>query len=254
MHVWGERLQPTQHKFDVGRVYCPTEDITLLTAFPKNSDDRLPFEAGQYVEALLNDGTCLALSMANAPEPSGVLHFQLRHNEQHPQAKRWLHQTLASKTIQLMGPKGDMTLRHLAPTTSSLVFLAGGTGFAPIRALLAALFTQVASSMFFTTLPRIQLFWGITRPEDAYDRDLLTAWEDQYPFFRYTLVLWDPTLFPTWKGAHGGLPDHCVQHVHEWEKTIVFASGPVDMIHNVFHALTNAGLPPAQFLSDFIKK
>lgn len=226
-------------------LFCPTEDITLLTAHPADPQNLLHFQAGQYVEALLNNGQRLLLSIANAPHCSGELVFHLRHNPAHPLAQDWLDETKRSKKLYLQGPFGQGTLAHVS-TGSDVIFLAGGTGFAPIRSLLATLSQQKMKNF------NLRLFWGISRPEDAYDLSFLEQIKITIENFESHLILSDPMHFSRWNGPTGWAHDYCLDQTKMWENSLVYASGPFVMIKAAFQAFTQKGLPTSRFLSDML--
>lgn len=223
-------------------LFCPTKEITLLSAQPVDLQNLLYFEAGQYVEALLRNGQRLPLSIANAPQRNGELVFHLRHNSNHSLAEYWLNEVKQSGKLTLQGPFGHNTLARLRPDFD-VIFLAGGTGFAPIRSLLAALSEQ-------KTNLNLRLFWGISRPEDAYDLSFLDHVKTTITNFESHLILSDPIYFSGWNGSTGWAHDYCLQFTKTWERTLVYASGPFEMIQAAFQSFTQKGLPASHFLSD----
>lgn len=222
-------------------LFCPTEDITILTTRP--TDVPLSFEAGQYVEALLNNQR-LPLSIANSPQPNGELVFHLRHNQAHPLAQYWLNETKQSGRLMLQGPFGQSTLAHLSKETE-IIFLAGGTGFAPIRALLAALCEQQRNI-------NVKLFWGISHPEDAYDLSFLQQVKMTLAHFETHFILSNPSYVSRWDGPIGWAHDYCLHLTKTWENNLVYASGPFAMIKAAFDAFTKKGLCSSRFLSDML--
>lgn len=223
-------------------MFCPTTDLALLTTHPIDPQNFLYFKAGQYVEALLRNGQRLLLSIANAPQRNGELVFHLRHNAKHPVAECWLNEVKQSGTLTLQGPFGHNTLAHLR-ADFNVIFLAGGTGFAPIRSLLAALSEQ-------KTNLNLRLFWGISHPEDAYDLPFLDHVKTTITNFESHLILSNPIYFSGWNGSIGWAHDYCLQLTKTWQKTLVYASGPFEMIQAAFQKFTQKGLPASCFLSD----
>lgn len=222
--------------YTLAKIAVPTSDISLLTVKPLGNE-KIIFQPGQYVEAQLQNGECLPLSIANTPQENGELEFHIRHNEKHRLAAQWLEEILKSYSIVLRGPKGNGTLDRIVPNTD-LIFLAGGTGYAPIRSLLISLFNQ------HSELPHIYFYWGITHPNDAYDLNAIKDWEDQHPSFRSEVVLLED---------QGWVHEYCAnQHPH-FKQTTVFASGPYEMIQLAFKRFTEKGLPASHFISDMMQ-
>lgn len=220
-----------------------TKDISLLSLMPIETS--LLYKAGQYVEVLLRSGDCLLLSIANAPESNGRIEFHLRHDNAHPLAQLFLDELENAPTIALRGPFGESTLEK-STENATLVFLAGGTGFAPIKALL--------QSALPVSSTKLLLYWGIRRPEDAYEEHLLQQWQKDYPQFEYTLVLSDPTTHDSWS-APTGLVHLYVANIHtDMKKLCLFASGPYEMIKAAQQLFSEQGLPSSHFISDMTAK
>lgn len=218
------------------KIAIPTVDISLLTVKPLEND-KIIFQPGQYVEAQLQNGERLPLSIANTPQENGELEFHIRHNEKHQLAAQWLDEVLKSSSIVLQGPKGRCTLDRIVPGTQ-LIFLAGGTGYAPIRSLLISLFNQCSKT------PPLYFYWGISHPDDAYDLKAIKHWENQHPCFRSDIVLLED---------QGWVHEYCANQHLNLEQATVFASGPYEMIQAAFKRFTEKGLPPSHFISDMME-
>jgi CDP-4-dehydro-6-deoxyglucose reductase len=216
-----------------------TSDITLLSLTPLSQG--LRYKAGQYVEILLRSGDCLLLSIANAPTPDGRIDFHLRHDSSHPLAQVLLAELENAPTVALRGPFGVSTLDQTSTTEEMLIFLAGGTGFAPIKALLEIALTQSRSKLL--------LYWGIKRPEDAYDLPLLQLWKNHHPHFEYTLVLSEPTS-TVWDAPTGFVHDYVAKMHTDMTELRLFASGPYEMIKAAQQLFGNNGLSEQRFISD----
>ncbi len=220
-------------------IVAKTHDISILSLRPLTH--ALHYQAGQYVEVLLRSGDCLLLSIANAPQSDGRIEFHLRHDCAHPLAQVFFNELQEAPTIALRGPFGESTLAQAPQPIDSLIFLAGGTGFAPLKALLEVALPQKQRRLF--------LYWGIRRPEDAYQENLLQQWHKQYDHFSYALVLSDPTSHQ-WQAPIGLVHDHVARMHPDMTKCYLFASGPFDMIKAAHCAFTAQGLQKTRFISD----
>lgn len=219
-----------------------TDDISLLKCAP--IAEKLHYDAGQYVEIQLLNGALLPLSIANAPKKNGYLEFHLRHNRTQPMAQQLLSEISQTNTLTLRGPFGRSTLQRVLKS-QRLVFLAGGTGFAPIKALLEKAFQENRNTV-------MDLYWGISRPIDAYEVDWIKTWQARIPHFRHQLVLSNAEKYPSWSGDTGLIADFCASRHPHFEKTCVFASGPFEMIKAAYPLLISKGLPSTSFISDML--
>lgn len=85
-----------------------------------------------------------------------------------------------------------------------LIFVATGTGIAPIRAILESLLDD-------EDCPPISLYWGMRSEQDLYQFDEFTAWAKRLSDFSFIPVLSQPE--PSWQGRVGYVQDAvCADH------------------------------------------
>jgi CDP-4-dehydro-6-deoxyglucose reductase len=152
-----------------------TPTTRLVTLVPRRPDDCMcQFTPGQYIEIQVPGTVWLAraYSIGNAPRDDGSIELQIRRVE-HGRLSGWVFETArVGDVLQARGPVGTFTMR--SPADRPLAFVAGGTGFAPIKALIEQ---QLAS------FPdrRMLLVWGVTDAVDFYELDVIGRWLDQQP-------------------------------------------------------------------------
>jgi len=217
--------------------------IVLRLQLP--ASDAFQYHAGQYVEFLLRDGDRRSYSMANAPhtqasQPSVELH--LRHM---PGGKFTDHVfgTLKEKDIlRIEGPYGSFYLRE--DSTKPMVFLASGTGFAPIKAII--------EHMQFKGITRpTTLYWGGRRPADLYQSAWIEAQLASMPHLRYVPVVSNALPEDQWSGRTGFVHQAVLQDFPDLSGHQVYACGApivVESARTDFSA--QAGLPPEEFFAD----
>jgi NAD(P)H-flavin reductase/ferredoxin len=177
------RLDPNAHQTVDAKVYKLTrvaDDVTLLQLrFPAGK--RVRFKAGQYLQVLMADGSRRSYSMANPPHQNDGAQLHIRHLPG-GRFSSYLESTAAAGDILRMEmPFGDFYLRE--DTGKPLVFVASGTGFAPIKSILEDMFKRGAPQRPVT------LYWGARRKADLYQTELPEKWAKQYPDFRFVPVL-----------------------------------------------------------------
>ncbi|MDP2222067.1 MAG: CDP-6-deoxy-delta-3,4-glucoseen reductase [Hydrogenophaga sp.] len=217
--------------------------IVLRLQLP--ASDAFQYHAGQYVEFLLRDGDRRSYSMANAPhtqavQPSVELH--LRHM---PGGKFTDHVFGALKEkdiLRIEGPYGSFYLREDSP--KPLIFLASGTGFAPIKAII--------EHMQFKGINRpTTLYWGGRRPADLYQSAWIEAQLASMPHLRYVPVVSDAQPEDQWTGRTGFVHRAVLQDFPNLSGHQVYACGApivVESARTDFSA--QAGLPPEEFFAD----
>ncbi|MBK5233249.1 MAG: ferredoxin [Thermoleophilia bacterium] len=159
-----------------------TDSIVEITLAPRDSDP-LDFLPGQYV--LLNDTeyrlTPRSYSVANAPRPDGKLTLLITRVEG-GRLSTWAHDELKPHdAVSLEGPYGTFT----ADTGRSepVLYLAAGSGLAPIRALLDARLS--ADSIAGPT----SLIFSARTEADVLDRAHFAMLSAAHPEFRFIRTL-----------------------------------------------------------------
>lgn len=206
-------------------------------------DQQINYTPGQFVEAIFDNGKVLPMSIANIPNSDGELEFHLRHNKEHKLAQDFLASLKKNNTVYLRGPFGASVLSK-AVNASKLLFVAGGTGITPIKALLEdALLIQKEQKP-------MELYWGIRHAQDAYQEALLMSWQQQFPFFSFELVLSDPQSYPTWRGPVGMVHEYVAKKYPHFHDETLFVSGPFAMVKAASTLFSGQGLKTEQFICD----
>lgn len=204
--------------------------VGLVVQLPHGAE---PFRylPGQYVDFLLPDGRRRSFSIANAPSPADTLEFHLRVTPGGTFA-HYAQDSMPERAIlRIEGPLGAFYLRE--NSARPVVMMAGGTGFAPIKAML--------EQQFRAGLTRpIHLFWGARSRRDLYLHDLATDWARQHARLRYTPVLSEPDA--DWTGERG-LVHKAVLRAHpDLTGHEIYMAGPPIMVHRGKQVFVEAGL------------
>jgi CDP-4-dehydro-6-deoxyglucose reductase len=206
------------------------------------ANDAFAFRAGQYIEFILRDGARRSYSMANAPHRTGSLELHIRHM---PGGKFTDHVFGALKEkdiLRMEGPFGSFYLRE--DSAKPLIFLASGTGFAPIKALLEHM-QHIGS-----TRP-VTLYWGARRPADLYMNDWVQTQVATMPNLRYVPVVSDALPEDQWSGRTGFVHRAVLQDFADLSGYQVYACGAPIVVESAkrdFSAL--ARLPADEFFAD----
>lgn len=231
------------YTYECTQIIPCTQDISIFLLHPQ--EQPLIFQPGQYVQAWVDEDNKLLLSIANIPQ-EGHLEFHLRHDQHHPYAQKLMARLLQEKKIYLQGPQGQMTLNQ-ANQARRIFFLAGGTGFAPIKSLLK----EALRRPEFANIP-LHLYWGVRRPEEAFDEPLLQTWQTAFAQFQYEIVLSEHEHYPQWQKGRGLVPHYLAQQQTDFSDSIIFASGPFPMIQAAKTLFYQQGLSHHALISDMI--
>ena len=220
-----------------------SHDVMLLR-LQLPAADVFKYHAGQYVEFMLRDGARRAYSMANAPHTqleNPGLDLHIRHT---PGGKFTDHVFSAMKEKEILrveGPFGSFYLRE--ESTKPMVFLASGTGFAPIMAII--------EHMQFKGITRpAVLYWGGRRPADLYMHDWVLAKVAEMPNLTYIPVVSDALPEDAWGGRTGFVHNAVLQDLFDLSGHQVYACGAPIVVDSAQAAYIAAGLPADEFFAD----
>lgn len=195
----------------------------------------IEFYAGQYILLGFDREILKPFSIAAAPDGSGELECHIRYNPDSP----WM-QTLFTKEIgdrlYWQGPIDHICLRE---QTKPTIFVAGGTGFALMKALLEK---QLEST---PTYP-IHIYWGVRQATDLYQHDWLVKLCQQYNHIHYTPVISEADA--NWQGITGWVHNAVLKDFPILENFVVYLCGPAEMQQVAKQAFLAAGLTEENFV------
>lgn len=228
-----EHLRPRALPVRVARHRTLSHDVAgLWVKLPRPASDEEAFRflPGQYVDFLLPDGRRRSFSIAG-DGTDGELEFHLRVTPGGFFA-HYVQEVMPERTIlRVEGPLGAFYVRE--DSTRPALFLAGGTGFAPIKAMLERQFALGLARPF-------HLFWGARSARDLYLDALARTWAATQDNFRYTPVLSEPDA--DWTGERGFVHEAMLRRYPELAGHEVYMAGPPVMVHAGKRAFVAAGL------------
>jgi len=208
-----------------------TNRILQLHLAPKNY---IEYQAGQYLEVLLDD-TSAYYSIANAPLGSHEYELHIRHSPNNPLEEHLLNEIKRKGNLTIRAPFGTCDWDHLDPK-KPILFIAGGTGFAPVKAMIEQL---LASG---TTRP-FALIWGARTQSDLYLDEKVKQWQNHVQQFQYQSLISSQN---TQTLASLALSNHALD-LPNWQIVI---SGPFDMVYSTRDEFVNHGIGSENLYSD----
>ncbi len=212
----------------------------MLVELRLPAGERFNFLPGQYIDILLKDGRRRAFSLANAPHDDARLQLHIRRIDGGYFTGQVFTTLKERDLLRIKGPQGSFFLRE--ESTKPMLFIAGGTGFAPIKAIIEhALASGIARPM--------TLYWGARRSEDLYLKALAESWAGQNSDFRFIPVLSEAEA--GWQGRTGLVHRAVMQDLTDLSGYQAYVCGSPAMIAAARHDLVqHGGLPAEEFLSD----
>lgn len=218
----------------ISKLNFVTDDIVVLTFRlpPTTTFNYLP---GQYID-LIHGGIRRSYSIANAPSASKdiELHVRLLHDGEFSQVIK--HSTL-NQLMRMEGPKGTFFVRE---AESPIIFLAGGTGFAPVKAMVEGLIANDSKR-------EIYIYWGMPHSSSLYT-DIASSWASEYEHIHYVPVISSDDNH--WSGRRGFVHQAVLEDFQDLSKYHVYACGSPLMINAAQEAFLDNNLCKTHFYSD----
>lgn len=208
-----------------------TPDVAVVTLRP---DQPYPFLAGQYttLETPWWPRIWRHYSFASAPRPDGLLSLHVKAVPAGWVSNALVHRARPGDVLRLGPPAGSMTVDH--STDSGLLCLGGGTGIAPIKALVE----DVAEH---GDRRPVDVFYGARSGHDLYDIDTMLRLQKTFPWLSVHAVTEE----------QGRLPD-AVCRYGSWEERDAYLSGPLGMVRRGVDALRGVGVASDRIRHDFL--
>ncbi|QDX81228.1 ferredoxin-NAD reductase [Denitratisoma sp. DHT3] len=212
--------------------------MQLKLALPEG--ETLPFKAGQYLNMLLEDGERRSFSFASQPGQSDLIELHIRLVPGGRFTPRVFESMKVGDELRIEGPLGDFVLRE---SERPIVFVAGATGFAPVKSMVEDAFTRGLKRP-------IHLYWGVRRPQDLYMGQLAEQWAREHDNFKFIPVLSDPQPEDAWSGRTGLVHTAILHDFPSLQGHEIYACGSVRMVEAVFPHFKSQGAEDGMCFSD----
>lgn len=218
------------------RTQLAPDVVKLMLRIP--SVESMDFQAGQYLDVLLEDGRRRSYSVANAPATGGQLELHVRQVPGGFFSDALLRSAREGALLKIEGPFGRFIYRSgLEP----VLFIAGGTGYAPIKAMLGqALQLDPARELHF--------YWGARELAGLYEEALVRDLAARHPQLKFHGVL---SNAPDTAVHRRGLVHEAVLEDHaDLDPYAIYAAGPPAMIAAIQGSFPACGARPGQLQLD----
>lgn len=208
---------------------------TILELWLRPLGSTLEYVPGEYV--LLEDRDRVvpprSLSIANAPRPDRLISL-LVTVVPGGETSTWVHERLrVGDQVEISGPYGSFVADP--SSTAPALFLAAGSGLAPIRALLEA-------AVSVNGRRPLTLIFSARTEADVIGRDRFAAWQARRPKFRFIRTLTRGAGPP----PHGRIPALLPAIYRSLDAHDVFIAGAPGFVQACAGAVVALGAPRAR--------
>ena len=214
--------------------------VRLYLKLPET--ERMQFRAGQYIDILLPDGRKRSFSLANAPHDDALIELHIRHVDGGDFTGYVMDELQEKDILRIEGPHGNFFFREEA--NRPLIFMAGGTGFAPIKGIIEHALAEGLNVPMY-------LYWGVRAERDLYLDELAYKWAKHLPHFHFIPVFSEPDETQTddirTGYVHEAVTEDFPNGLAEYD---IYACGPPVMVHAGFDTFKKHGLTEDRYFSD----
>ena len=237
---------PELGSIQVKRAPCKIHALRLLASDVMEVTLRLPsmagFQAlpGQFIRIWNPWQVARSYSLSCAPDSTGLLRIHVRRVEGGQFSQYWFSQAKPGDLLRIEGPHGRFFLRERQVSRVTL-FLATGTGIAPINAILEGM-----NKESLQRLGAVALYWGNRYRCDEYWAEHLTELCLRQGI-RYLPIYSRESAVP---GVARYVQDAVADEYTSLEDAVAFACGSSRMIVAAKERLVRLGLHPENFVAD----
>ncbi|MBB6444938.1 NADH:ubiquinone reductase (Na(+)-transporting) subunit F [Bacillus benzoevorans] len=214
-----------------------THDIHMIQL--KLAED-FPYGAGQFFEfdiPGLEDTR--AYSVATKYKEDGIVEFHIKRVKDGA-GSNYMCDLKAGDKLTGSGPYGNMQLRN---RDKDIIFVAGGSGMAPIKSLIEELFTENYEKEAW-------FFYGARTTNDLYLTEEWVELAEKHPNFHFVPALSNQDPSVEWNGETGFIADIIGRKLENMTNADAYLCGPPIMIETACDALSKAGVKGADIAYD----
>jgi Na+-transporting NADH:ubiquinone oxidoreductase subunit F len=201
----------------------------------------IKFTAGQYIQfevpeyELTKEPIYRAYSMASHPARKNEIELEIRLVPNGICTTYVFNHLKEGEEVTINGPYGDFSLRD---TQRDIVFIAGGSGMAPIKSIL--------NDMVEKNIDRKSTyFFGARAVRDLFLVEEMRELEKKLPRFSFVPALSEPQPEDNWEGETGLITDVLDRHLKSGsgDNVEAYLCGSPGMIDAAITVLTKKGIP-----------
>ncbi|MDN5836257.1 MAG: CDP-6-deoxy-delta-3,4-glucoseen reductase [Nitrosospira sp.] len=210
------------------------------------TNERLQFLAGQYIDIFMKSGKRRSFSLANAPHDDELLQLHVRNYPGGTFAEHVFTCMKERDILRFEGPLGTFFLRE--DSDKPIIFVASGTGFAPVKSILEHAFYV---RNVHGNERQMVLYWGARTKADLYLANLAGNWQQKHDNFTFIPVLSEALQTDHWSGRTGLVHRAVLADFDDLSGYQVYACGTPAMVEAAHTDFTRLrGLPEDEFFSD----
>ena len=214
--------------------------------FELQQPGRIDFVPGQYIQILTpvyegsKEEVYRAYSLASDPEKKNIIETIIRLVPGGICTTYCFEHLKQGDTVKLNGPYGEF---RLSDTDAPVIFIAGGSGMAPIKCILH----QMRNS---GSKRPAKYFFGVNEPRDMFMLDEMKRFEQELDHFEFMPVMARPGDGAKWDGETGLVTEAVERNIKNAAESEAYLCGSPGMIDASIKVLKQLGMPEDKIYYD----
>ncbi len=244
-------IEIPEELFRVQEFQCNCERIVDLThdikefRFRLSDPPQINYTPGQYMQLLApeyedNEEVYRAYSISSDPREKDVIEMVIRLVPNGICTTYCFNYLKPEMEALMNGPYGEF---HLSDTEAPMLFIAGGSGMAPIKCILHHMVNENIGR-------EAKYFFGANYVNELFYLDLMADFEQKLPNFKFIPVVANPPEDGSWKGETGLVTQALARHVPDSSQHEAYLCGSPGMIDASIKVLTAQGMPEEKIYYD----
>ena len=227
-----------QYETTVASIRDLTYDIKEVTLKLKDSQ-ALDFKAGRYVQfvvpvyELTPDPVYRAYSISSAPSRKDAVELEVRLVPNGICTTYVFQHLKVGDSVSINGPYGEF---HLRDSDRDILFVAGGSGMAPIKSILLDMVERGIRR-------KATYFFGARAVRDLFLVEEMRELEKKLPGFKFVPALSNPEPGDNWEGEKGLITEVLSRHFERLDHHEAYLCGSPGMIDASIKVFKAKGLP-----------
>jgi Na+-transporting NADH:ubiquinone oxidoreductase subunit F len=233
-----ELFNVKEYRTRVERIRDLTHDIKELT-LKLIQPEEINFRAGQYIQfqtpeyELSSESVYRAYSCSSNPSRKDAVELEVRLVPNGICTTYVFQYMKEGDEVTINGPYGEFFLRD---TERDIVFIAGGSGMAPIKSILSAMAEKGSNR-------KATYFFGAVSKRDLFLVEEMQELEKKLPNFKYVAALSGPKPEDKWDGETGLITEVLDRHLSSGDNVEAYLCGSPGMIDASIKVLSGKGIP-----------
>lgn len=234
-----------EYRTEVASIRDLTYDIKEVTLALKDPPE-IEFRPGRYIQfvvpayELTPEPVYRAYSVSSPPSRRNTLELEIRLVPNGICTTYVFQHLKVGDPVTINGPYGDFYLRE---SDREIVFVAGGSGMAPIKSILLDMAERNVAR-------KATYFFGARAVRDLFLVDEMRRLEARLPNFRFVPALSNPLPGDDWKGEVGLITEVLARHYERMDDLEAYLCGSPGMIDAAIKVFRQKGLPESQTFYD----